>query len=328
MPYYPPETIAEVKKVDLFTYLSNYEPDKLKRISNNTYCTREHDSLIISNGLWHWKSQDIGGKNALKYLIKVEGYDYWDAVERILSKDISILPHAVISAEKDEKKLILPKPNRYADTAISYLKQRGIDEEIVIDCIKKGYIYETIYHNKRYNFKNHNVVFVGYDETGQAKYAGYRACTNKHIMGDCEGSTKDYSFRILNNDCETIHLFECPIDLLSYATLIKMSGHNWKNLNYLSLAGVFKARENVEKTAIPIALKNFLASYPNVNKIFVHFDTDEVGRGAAFALQHILPQHIKVIDNPVPRGKDVNDFLLYQKKNNVPQRRKLYEHER
>lgn len=102
MPYYPPEIIAEVKKVDLFTYLSNYEPDKLKRISNNTYCTREHDILIISNGLWHWKSQDIGGKNALKYLIKVEGYDYWDAVERILSKDISILPHAVISAEKDE----------------------------------------------------------------------------------------------------------------------------------------------------------------------------------------------------------------------------------
>ena len=89
------------------------------RISNNTYCTKEHDSLIISNGLWHWKSQDIGGKNALKYLIKVEGYDYFDAVERILSKDISTLPPAVISAEKDEKKLILPKPNRYADTAIS-----------------------------------------------------------------------------------------------------------------------------------------------------------------------------------------------------------------
>ncbi len=328
MPYYPPEIIDEVKKVDLFTYLSNYEPDKLKRISNNTYCTREHDSLIISNGLWHWKSQNIGGKNALKYLIEVEGYAYLDAVERILSKDISILPPAVIPVEKEKKELVLPKPNRYADTAISYLKQRGIDEEIILYCIEHGYIYETIYHNKKYNFCNHNVIFVGYDETGKAKYAGYRACMDKHITGDCKGSTKDYSFRLLNITCHTIHLFECPIDLLSYATLVKMEGHNWHDFNYLSLAGVFKARDNVEETAIPAALKNFLDYYPSVNKIFIHFDNDEVGRGAAFALQHILPSHIEVIDNPVPRGKDVNDFLLYKRKNYKPQRREPYEHER
>lgn len=235
MPYYPPEVIAEVKKIDLLTYLQNYEPDNLVRVSGNTYCIKEHDSLIISNGLWHWKSKQIGGKSAVRYLEKVKGYDFIDAVEIILSKDISLLPPTITPAKKEQKELVLPKPNRYVDTAKSYLMQRGIDEAIIIDCIKNGYIYETIYRNKKLNFTNHNVVFVGYDESGKARYAGYRACIDRHIMGDCTGSTKDYSFRLLNDNCDKIHLFECPIDLLSYATLVKMNGHNWKKLNYLSL---------------------------------------------------------------------------------------------
>ncbi len=32
------------------TYLRNYEPQELVHVSGNTYCTREHDSLRISNG--------------------------------------------------------------------------------------------------------------------------------------------------------------------------------------------------------------------------------------------------------------------------------------
>ena len=36
--------------MDLLTYLRNYEPQELVHVSGNTYCTREHDSLRISNG--------------------------------------------------------------------------------------------------------------------------------------------------------------------------------------------------------------------------------------------------------------------------------------
>lgn len=36
MPYYSKETIAEVKKIDLLTYLENYEPYELVKLSETT----------------------------------------------------------------------------------------------------------------------------------------------------------------------------------------------------------------------------------------------------------------------------------------------------
>ena len=54
MPYIAPEVILEAKRMDLLTYLQNYEPQELVLFGGNTYCTREHDSLKISNGKWYW----------------------------------------------------------------------------------------------------------------------------------------------------------------------------------------------------------------------------------------------------------------------------------
>ena len=57
MPYIPPSVVQEVKRMDLLTYLKNYEPYELVHFSGNTYTTRTHDSLKISNGKWMWWSQ-------------------------------------------------------------------------------------------------------------------------------------------------------------------------------------------------------------------------------------------------------------------------------
>ena len=76
MPYIPPSVVQEVKRMDLFTYLKNYEPYELVHFSGNTYTTRTHDSLKISNGKWMWWSQRTGGRSALDYLIKVKGYSF------------------------------------------------------------------------------------------------------------------------------------------------------------------------------------------------------------------------------------------------------------
>ena len=40
--------------MDLLTYLKNYEPYELVHFSGNTYTTKTHDSLKISNGKWMW----------------------------------------------------------------------------------------------------------------------------------------------------------------------------------------------------------------------------------------------------------------------------------
>ena len=53
MPYIAPEVILEAKRMDLLTYLQIYEPQELVHFGGNTYCTREHDSLKISNGKWY-----------------------------------------------------------------------------------------------------------------------------------------------------------------------------------------------------------------------------------------------------------------------------------
>ena len=83
MSYVSPETVALAKQVDLLSYLQSADPGQLVRVSGDTYCTREHDSLKISNGKWHWFSQGIGGRTALDYLIKVQGMGFVDAVEAI-----------------------------------------------------------------------------------------------------------------------------------------------------------------------------------------------------------------------------------------------------
>ena len=40
--------------MDLLTYLRRFEPEELVHIGGNTYATRTHDSLKISNGKWCW----------------------------------------------------------------------------------------------------------------------------------------------------------------------------------------------------------------------------------------------------------------------------------
>ena len=83
MGYVTREMIDRAKKMDLLTYLQTYEPQELVHFGGNTYCTREHDSLKISNGKWCWFSRGIGGKTALDYLIKVKELPFTEAVERI-----------------------------------------------------------------------------------------------------------------------------------------------------------------------------------------------------------------------------------------------------
>ena len=134
MPYIAPEVVQEAKRMDLLTYLKNYEPFELVHFSGNTYTTKSHDSLKISNGRWMWWSRGIGGRSALDYLIKVRDYTFIEAVQKIAGQ-AAIAPPVSLPAEKTtEKKLLLPKPNRYQTQVVSYLNRRGIDTDIIRWC--------------------------------------------------------------------------------------------------------------------------------------------------------------------------------------------------
>ena len=140
MGFVSPEQIAQAKEIDLLTYLRSYDPYALVHVSGNTYCTREHDSLKISNGKWNWFSRGIGGKTALDYLIKVQGFSFTQAVEALVGQNFSPLPHAPQAKpkEREPRKLLLPRASRCATHAVSYLHGRGIDYELIDYCIQTG----------------------------------------------------------------------------------------------------------------------------------------------------------------------------------------------
>ena len=303
MPYIAPEVITEAKRMDLLTYLREYEPGELVKFSSNTYTTRTHDSLKISNGKWMWWSRGIGGKSALDYLIKVRGMDFVEAVQTIMGNGSVSFPTCENIKSYEEQPLLLPEKSPTADVVFDYLFGRGIDLSIIQDCIVDGTIFESS--------KYHNVVFIGKDESGTPKYAAYRGTIGSSFKGDASGSDKRYSFRLLaDKPSDTVHLFEAAIDLLSYATYLKCEGKDYKSENLLSLSGVYQPKKEIKESKIPIALTTFLEANPHIKTIFLHLDNDRTGRLCTAALKELLQKDYKIVDEPPPVGKDFNDFLL------------------
>ena len=115
MRYIAAEDVAKAKEMDRLTYLRNYEPQELVHVSGNTYCTREHDSLRISNGKWCWFSQGIGGRSALDYLIKVKGIPFMQAAEIILGREAEKPPVFYRQKERRHTELLMPELSETAD---------------------------------------------------------------------------------------------------------------------------------------------------------------------------------------------------------------------
>lgn len=301
MPYIAPEVITEAKRMDLLTYLREYEPSELVKFSSNTYTTRTHDSLKISNGKWMWWSRGIGGKSALDYLIKVRGMDFVEAVQTIMGNSSVRSPIPENTKSYNNQPLLLPERSPTTDVVFEYLFGRGIDYEIINYCLEKELVIESLPY--------HNVVFIGYDESNKPKYAAYRATNQSRLMGDCTGSKKQYSFRLTAENTGEVHLFECAIDLLSYATLMKLEGKNWRQLNLVSLAGVYSPKQNIGDSKVPVTVRDLLEKDKSIKRIILHLDNDIAGRKATKALQTILSDKYEVVDDPPKCGKDVNDFL-------------------
>ena len=176
MPYVPPSVVQEVKRMDLLIYLKNYEPYESVHFSSNTYTTRTHDSLKISNGKWMWWSQRTGGRSALDYLIKARGYSFFEAVE-LLAEQANIQPPLSVSEN------------------IPMEKQKS---------------------------------------------------------------------------CDTVRLFESAIVPLSYATLQKLDGKEWRREHLLSLAGVYQPAKEIEKSKVLAALTRILKMQSEVKVIVLH----------------------------------------------------------
>ena len=145
-----PDVLERVRQIDLLSYLREFEPSNLVKVkgTSNVYCTAEHDSLKISNGKWYWWSRGGGGYSALDYLIKVKEYDFVEAVEILMGQAMADWKPPPAPKKDEPKVLLLPPKNKDCNRVIQYLFWRGIDYQLIQECISDGTLYESAdYHN-------------------------------------------------------------------------------------------------------------------------------------------------------------------------------------
>jgi len=285
MPGVTREQIDRAKQVDILDYILRHEPNNVKRIGNSHYL-KDHDSFRISNGLWKWESQSIGGKNVVDYLIKVRGYDFVDAVRHLAGDDVPYMPITPKTKPplKPKPLFALPPRNKSNERVITYLQERGIAKPLILDCIERGSIYESA--------QWHNCVFVGRDDNGKARYASLRG-TLGDFKRDADGSDKRFGFTLppFDPNSDTVAVFESPVDALSHQMIHPDFG-GWR----LSLGCTALA-----------ALTGFLERHENVTHCVVCTDNDDAGNKAAKKIGEL--DGITATRQLPPAGKDWNDAV-------------------
>lgn len=287
------KTIEQARNTDIIAFLEQRHGFTFAH-RGGAYRCRQHPSLAVKNDRlsWFWHSKGIGGHGAIDYLMKLEGLPFRQAVEVISG----IAPTTIsLLREEAPKVLVLPEKAGISLRLYDYLcSKRGIDGGIVNTLIQKEKLYED---------KRGNVMFVGHDEHGKARFASVRGTYgDPPFRGDCAGSDKRYSFSM--TACalsERLYIFESPIDAMSHASLENAAVGDagaWERHNRLSLAGT-------SDTALPF----FLNQHLTVRELVFCLDNDPAGREAAAHMARKYADkgyHTSII---LPAGKDFNEDL-------------------
>ena len=256
--------IQIARETDLPELLSHlgYQVKRVGRF----HTTAEMDSLRIKDRRkWFRYSQNTGG-DAITFLQQFCGKSFPEAVEYLLTfhgkaRDAPIPQPKPISPKQE---FSLPPRNADDRRVFAYLRKRGIAAQVIRQFLNAGLLYEDAVH--------HNCVFVGRDESGQAKYAGLRGTydlDSPGFKGDATGSDKNTGFSLPHDpQSDLVLVFEAPIDLMSYLTLHR------DMVNAVALCGLYDG-----------ALQTYLQAHPEIRRIALCLDADEPGQKAAQQLQ-------------------------------------------
>ena len=218
-------------------FLRRYRPNSLvKSSARGEYQLAEHDSFKINgeSSVWHWKSRDIGGKSALKYLIYVEGVPFVEAVQLLCEESPMYIPVQHEAVERERPLFRLPNPAPNNDRVTRYLLGRGVSLSAIRYCIERKILYESAEY--------HNCVFLGKDPQGVPKYAALRGIYDygKPFKREAPGSQKQYGFCIPPmQPGTTVAVFEAAIDAMAEMTLCGNAADKYR----LSLGGGLVLRQ-------------------------------------------------------------------------------------
>ena len=187
MPGVTREQIDAAKKIRAIDFLRRYRSYELVPSQcRGEFELRSHDSFKINgeNSVWHWKSRDIGGKSALDYLIHVEGVGFLDAVQMLMD-EAPVVEQPLLANKPEQREFLLPGAAPDNRRVYAYLLSRGIDRDVIDDCVRAGILYESAVY--------HNAVFLGTDGSGTPRYAFLRGTytkTPRHFRAEVAGSDK------------------------------------------------------------------------------------------------------------------------------------------
>lgn len=172
------DIIERAKNTDMIALLESEEGFSFK----STYGEREfkcieHNSLVVNGNRrrWYWNSRQVGGNNAIDYLVKIRGMNFRDAVLHLV-EDREQTAYTPIRKAVTENvsvskpvRFVLPEQAHFPDgrrnysNIIAYLnKGRGIDMNIINTLIASGQIYQGVQYN--------GLHIVGYNDEGMAFY--------------------------------------------------------------------------------------------------------------------------------------------------------------
>ena len=301
------EEYEAAKQIRAYDYLQSHQPGRLvKTRTRHEWQLREHESFKISEvtSKWHWKSRDIGGMSALRFLMYVDGMKYTEAVKLLCDEIPSYVPRE--TKEPEKKPFVLPESNGNCVRIRRYLNKRGISDTVIDYCIQLGILYESVPY--------HNAVFVGVDEKERARYAFLRGIYNnrgKEIKMEQESSQKKYCFCVPPQGMSRrVAIYEASIDALAHMTLEEGKKDKYR----LSLGGIIAPKKGTKwksdkQMKRPDALEHFLKEHPEVQEIEICTDNDFAGRWACEQLKKHYEKEYQIFCNlPSIDGADYGDM--------------------
>lgn len=196
-----------------------------------------------------------------------------------------------IESIKDKLGLRLPDQAPNMHRVFAYLtKSRCIEPEIVQDFVKREMLYQD---NKG------NCVFVS-SEKGTPVFACLRGTnTYKRFVADVENNDYAKGFYVANG-VDKLIITESVIDAMSVMSALKMNGIDYKQYDYLPLAGAAKH---------DCVLNRIRGS--NIKEVYLALDNDKGGRTNAASLEALLRKECAGIrvNQCFPGTKDWNEEL-------------------
>lgn len=287
------EEMTVVRNTDLPALLESLGYSVVRK--GRFYSTKEMDSLMIKDRrTWFRYSEQVGG-DAITFLRRFNGMTFPEAVNALLSfngysryKPRTQFKHPPAPEEKTE--FILPDKSADSRRVYAYLKKRGVSHQVIGAFLDFGLLYEDMPY--------HNCVFVGKNAEDRPVFAYKRGTYDKDgagFKGDVPGGDKAVAFRLpCDPEKDSVHVFESPIDLMSYMTL-----HRKLNSNAVALCCLHDG-----------ALETYLKENPHIKEIVLCLDADKWGKIAAERIseKYASQGHRVTIKSPA-KGKDWNEYL-------------------